>query len=193
MLKKFKIFFLFLLLSYVLSLEATAQDMAVPVNTQLDIFMKIFQFDRNIRRNNNKQLNILVLYQSKFRLSLTTKNNIMDESDNQKYLNLSGLAVKFIPYELKGANDLSDIVSSAKISIIYLTPMRNIDLNEILNITKNKKVLTITGVPSWISEGISAGIDLKGDKPVILINLQSSKAEGSDFSSQLLKLSTVIN
>jgi hypothetical protein len=50
----------------------------------------------------------------------------------------------------------------------------------------------LTGVPDYIYNGISVGIDIKGEKPEILINLKSSKLEGADFSSQLLKISTII-
>jgi hypothetical protein len=37
------------------------------------------------------------------------------------------------------------------------------------------------------------GIGSKAGKPKILINLKASREEGADFSSQLLKLSKIIN
>jgi len=40
--------------------------------------------------------------------------------------------------------------------------------------------------------GISACINVDGEKPVIIINRNSARNEGVDFSSQLLKVSRVI-
>jgi hypothetical protein len=40
--------------------------------------------------------------------------------------------------------------------------------------------------------GISIGFEVKGQSPEIVINLQSAKAEGMDFSSRLLQLARVI-
>jgi hypothetical protein len=76
--------------------------------------------------------------------------------------------------------------------LIYVAPLRAYDVTKISNLSKKLKILTLTGVNEYIDFGLSITIGVKGDKPQIIINLPSAKAEGADFSSQLLKLATVI-
>jgi hypothetical protein len=47
-------------------------------------------------------------------------------------------------------------------------------------------------VPDYVGAGCAVGIGTEGEKPLIIINLPAAKAEGADFSSQLLQLAKVI-
>ena len=50
----------------------------------------------------------------------------------------------------------------------------------------------MTGKSEYFDKGIAIGIENREDKPSIAINLNRAKAEKSDFGSQLLKMSRVI-
>jgi hypothetical protein len=52
--------------------------------------------------------------------------------------------------------------------------------------------MTFSGVPEYVEEGISVGIDVKNNKPLIVINIKSAKLEGIDFNSQLLKIAKIL-
>lgn len=67
-------------------------------------------------------------------------------------------------------------------------------LESIANIARNNSILTITGVPEYVENGtltISLGLK-KNNKPEIIVNLNSMRAEKHELSSQLLKLSKII-
>ena len=54
-------------------------------------------------------------------------------------------------------------------------------------------ITTATGVPEFVQRGIAVGIGMKADKkPDILINLPSSRSEGSEFDASLLRIATVV-
>lgn len=53
--------------------------------------------------------------------------------------------------------------------------------------------MTFTGVPKYVEQGIAVGIGIQDRKPKIHINLSASKAEGAEFSSQLLKLAEIVD
>jgi len=43
-----------------------------------------------------------------------------------------------------------------------------------------------------VSFGISVAIDVRNDRPLIVINIAGSKQEGSSFPAQLLQLARVV-
>ena len=65
-------------------------------------------------------------------------------------------------------------------------------MEKITNLSRDKKILTLTGVPDYVDSGLTVGIGTKGRKPRIIINLLAAKAEGADFSSGLLNLAKVV-
>jgi hypothetical protein len=43
-----------------------------------------------------------------------------------------------------------------------------------------------------VDEGIAIGLDLKAERPEIVVNLEGARAEGADFTAQLLKLARLV-
>lgn len=54
------------------------------------------------------------------------------------------------------------------------------------------KVLTITGDPSYVNDGVTLGIKIEGGKPKILLNLSSTKAEDVNWNPAILKVASTI-
>ncbi len=165
--------------------------MSVPVSVQFPIFLKIFGFDRNLNRL-GKKINIYIIYQSNYRASLNTKNDIINTVNSQKLNYTGGLPISYIPVDISNEN-IDGFFEKNIPGIAYFCPLRAADIRNMTQLCKNKKMISMTGVTSYTKEGVSLTIDRKGDKPEIVINLASAKSEGSDFSSQLLKLSTIID
>lgn len=183
-----KIFFLISLgIIYVYS-----QEMPVPLDLQLNLLPKILLYEKNLRNKKLKVVNVGVVYQRKFRTSLNVKNEIMDYVKNNPLKIEENSILNFIPIPIEKESDITPVVIDKAINVLYLCPLKAVNMNSILEITREKKILTFSGVIDYIDMGISVVIDVKGEKPLITINLPSSKLEGADFSSQLLKLARVI-
>jgi DNA topoisomerase VI subunit B len=88
--------------------------------------------------------------------------------------------------------DLASAISKRKVDILYITPVRAVGIDYITAISRAKKIVTLTGVPEYVEAGIAVGIGIKGEKPQIIINLPAAKAEGANFSSELLNLAKII-
>ncbi|HSP86851.1 MAG TPA: YfiR family protein, partial [Ignavibacteriaceae bacterium] len=84
-------------------------------------------------------------------------------------------------------------ITKSKAKIIFILPLKGIEIKDIPEITKKEKILTFSGIPEYIKNGIAVCLDIKEGKPSIVINLATSKKEGTEFTSQLLNLSRVIN
>ena len=83
-------------------------------------------------------------------------------------------------------------ISRNKVNILYIAPLRTLELNRITRLSRARKLMTLTGVPHYVKSGLAVGIGVRGKNPRIIINLPAARAEGSNFSSQLLRLAKVI-
>lgn len=54
-------------------------------------------------------------------------------------------------------------------------------------------VLTITGEPVYVNDGVTLGVKIEGGKPKILLNLTSTKAEGVNWNPQILKVASTVD
>lgn len=195
-LHKYKLFlirvFTQLLLVSFFYTSLAAQDVAVPVSQHLPLMFKIFNFDRYFKSRITSNIVICVVYQKKYRASENIKNEVI-ETGESKFSTYLDYRVQYNFVSIDDASELESYLSKHSATVLYIAPLRAIDINEIGAIAARRKIITVTGIPDYVYRGISVGIDIKGDKPQILINLNQSKLENADFSSQLLKLAKVID
>lgn len=169
-----------------------SQVIEVPIDVQVPIFSKAIALDRNLTKkvDSKSKLNVAVLYQSKFRSSLVSKDNFVENLNKQKFQFVSSVKVHELEYS--DQTQLSEWIKKQEIDIVVVTPMRAVDIGKISQQTQSSRVLSFSLVADYANYGISFSIESKSDKPQIVINLKSAKAEGSDFNSHLLKLVRLI-
>lgn len=169
------------------AVPAVAQQMAAPVDVQFSLFFRIFTYDRNLEQRASGGLVIGVLFQPDVRASVLAKNEAM----RQQPPSGAGFAVRMVPIPLGDGTDVDSAAASAGCNVLYVTPLRAVSVGAIARASRGRGILTLTGVPEYIPEGIAVGIGLRGDRPEILVNLGASRQQGADFSAQLLRLARV--
>lgn len=179
------------LVIFIGTVRLRAQDMPVPVSTQWAFFQKILSFQRSIVARERSEPVLAIVYQSKFRPSLNVRNELMAVLDEQKP-EIGGITLRVVEIDLTKEENIEVVCAAYKVSIVYIAPLRAFDLTSILQETREKKMLTLSGIPAYVTAGVSVGLTMKGDKPEILINRTAAQLEGSDFHAQLLKLVTIV-
>jgi len=169
------------------------QEIEVPVDLQCTLFCKVLMFDRNLDREPTREIVIGILYQERFRTSLEVKTEFEDGFREAELDTLSALPVRLHPMSFNGLEELDSLLSLDRVDVLYIAPLRAVNVEQITALSRKYHILTITGVPEYIPAGVSVGVELKGGKPQIVINTTAAKAEGADFSSQLLKIVKVVN
>lgn len=169
-----------------------AQEVPVPVCVQYPIFLKTLSFDRNLSASSSDTLNIGIVYQSEFRRSESIKDQLLTCAAELPIKSLNGRPLRFVPIDLTDITSLADLISHEALYALYVAPLRAVDVSEILAAAQKRKVLTLTGVPAYVEQGVALGIGKHGNRPTILINLPSSKAEGANLDSQLLNVARII-
>lgn len=171
---------------------ALCQEMQVPVEQQVPLFIKILNFDRNLYRHADKQFNFTILYQKKFRKSLDAKNDFEQAINKYSLTKLDSLPIKFMAIDISEDTNLASIINNNLADVVYLAPVKAVDVGDIIALCRQEQITSLTGVPDYVDAGIAVGVGIKGEKPQILINLNAAKAEGANFQAQLLKLVKIV-
>jgi len=162
----------------------TAQEVPVPVRVQVPLMLRIMSFDRNLAQRPG-DLVVGVLYQSRNRTSLAIAEEITRLLGSHRSTEAVGI-------DLDKVTDLPAVLGQSRARVLYVAPLRGVEISEIVRVSREAGVTTITGVPRYVNEGIAIGIDLKAERPEIVVNLEGARAEGADFTAQLLKLARLV-
>jgi len=169
----------------VLSAPAAGGDGSpIPAQMQMLLFSKIWMFDRSVA--DKDQIVMAVLYQSTFRASAEAKDEVIEA------VRAGGLKVRCVPVALDDAGHIAAGLQTVKADVFYVTEMRGVNIADVVGVSRVRKIKTITVVGEYLEAGVAIGLRVRGDKPVIVVNLKAAKAEGSDLTGQLLKVATII-
>lgn len=166
-----------------------AQNMEVPVSIQLPLFLKVMTFDRNLEKRAGKKLVLAVAYQKAHRASARARDEAVRALAG--VTQVGPFALEVISIDLDKEH-LATALDDHRVSFLYVTPLRAIDLGDVVTAARAAGVSTVTGVPGYVVDGLSVGVRLQADRPKLIINLEAAKLEGSDFTAELLKLVQLI-
>ena len=169
----------------------SAQEMAVPVEVQTSVFLRVLQFDRDLADRAGDELVIGIAYQRRNRASLNARDAILGASRGEQ--SVMGIRVKYVTIALTGDGSLGDSLGANKVDVLYIPPLRSLGLERVIAAAEAHGVLTWTGVVEYVGGGVAVGVGAKGGRPEIVINLDAAKAAGVRFSSQLLKLARLVD
>lgn len=178
-----------LILMLILPMCAFAQE-EVRMDLQVNLFMKILRYDRNISNRGEKGLKIGILYNPSSKLSTKMKEDFEEEFKLMKDNTINGIQVFIVP--IKGVGELSKAIQNYGVNILYIARGFDNELDDILDICKKDSVLTLTGVPKYAERGVAVGLGIKMNRPQIIINTKVAKEVGAKFSADILKLAKVI-
>lgn len=170
---------------------ATAEEMAVPVDTQVPLFLKILTFDRNLPSRAGDDVTIAIVYQRGFRDSLLVREAFVAAIASHP-LTVGHLPVRCVDVDLDEAPDLAAALRRVSADVVYVAPLRAVPVASIAKATRALRILSITGVPDYVRGGLAVGIDQRRGRSRILVNREAERAEGVALSSQLLKLATLV-
>ena len=190
--KKKYIFAFFLLFTLVHYSASRAQEMPLPVEEQLNVLLKALTFDRNLKEHRGERLTIGIVYQALYKKSLQSKNELIEAFKTIPIKEIFGYSLHVVPIDLRLIG-LEEAVATQDVSILYITPLDSYDIRKISEVSRRKGVITISGVPQYSEQGIAVTVSKKGETPQIIINLDAARAEGADFSSQLLKMAKIVD
>src|SRR6185436_2985675 len=173
--------------------SAQAQKMAAPAEVQVPLLFKILTFDRRVgTRPPGDVLVIAVVFQTGYRASLVARNQIVDALKAMQDSTISGHPVRWVAVEWIDEAQVRLALIRERTDVVYVTPLRGVELHPLIRTARAAGMTTFTGVPLYVEQGVALSIGIVRERPQIIVNLAATRAEGSDFTSQLLRLCKVI-
>ncbi|HEV8122686.1 MAG TPA: YfiR family protein [Gemmatimonadales bacterium] len=172
---------------------AQAQGMEAPADVQVPLLFKILTFDRKLAdRVPGDDIVIAILFQAEYHPSMRARDQVVEALTDMLGSTISGHPVRWVLLELRDAASLRSALKRSQVAVIYVTPFRGLDLRFITEVARAEGITTFTGVPTYVEEGLALGIGIDDERPQIIVNISAARAEGSDFTSQLLRVSRVV-
>lgn len=186
-----KIFVRVGLFCIILLTVSSAQTMPVPINVHFPMLIKVLLFERALITKAGDEIIIGILYYKRNKSSNDSQKEILNLIHASK-LKIGNSTIRCIPIEMNESTDLVTQLTRFHIHVLYITPIRAIDIEVISQTCQSKHIISMTGVTDYLESGIALGVGTRGEKPQIIVNLSEAKAEGADFSSKLLNLAKII-
>lgn len=184
--------FMFLPVSAFTQQEPDTSRESVPEEFQVPIFLKILTYDRSLETRVRDTIHIGILCFPKDIRSTKNRDAIIENLKLNKDKTINGFPFDFVEIGFSTEAELQKIIENKHISFLYITSNSVYIPEAIPKIARAKKILTITGRADYVNRGISVGLNAQNGAPQILVNLDSARAEGTDFSASLLKLCKIV-
>lgn len=170
----------------------TAEDeMQVPVELQLNIFVKVLKFDRALEEKKKDEIVLGILYHARVRESYLAKDQLI-EAIRATQPSVQGRPIRAVPLTVTTPEELEAAIVEHGLDLLYVGPVRAMNVRRFTPVTRARSVLTLTGVPQFVQDGVAIGIGLAGDKPEIIVNMESARSEGANLQARLLNLARII-
>ena len=176
-----------------LAVPAAAQTMPMPVDIQLPLFLKILTYDRSFQYKARTAITIGIVYLPGDAASVKAKDEMVANMARLSDRTIKNLPIRHVVLEFRDVPSLDKAVKAGRVNVLYVAPGMGEQLPALIKMSRTYAITTATGVPEFVQRGVAVGIGMKADKkPDILINLTSSRSEGSEFDASLLRISTVV-
>lgn len=169
-----------------------AQEVAVPVAIQVPILVKILNFDRRLAERAGSTLVVGVLFQGHYRTSANVADEVCRSVQQLPAGALGALRISCVGIDLDAISTLDSSLRRNRVQVLYVSPLRAVALGGVISASRAAQITTLTGVPRYVETGLAIGVDMKGERPEIVINVAASRAEGADLTAHLLKLARVV-
>jgi hypothetical protein len=169
---------------------AAQQEMELPVDVQVSLFLRVLSFDRQLSARAGGELAVAVVMQRGYRASQKAGDEALSAL-NGSGTNVGGVPVRATAIDLD-TQSLADALARRPATVLYFAPLRGVDVRVLAAAASAAGALTVTGVPRYVTMGVAVGARLQGERPRLLLNLQAARRAGADFSAELLKLAEVI-
>ncbi len=171
---------------------ALAQAAEVPVARQATILARALAYDNRLKERAGASLSIAVVYSAGDAESKKHSTEIGVALRELQKLTLQGLKLSVVDIGYTGAKALADKVSADGIDALYVCTGLDGDVAAIQGVAEQLQILTLGGTKRYVEKGMVLGVFSRDGAPAIFLNLPASKRVGAAFSSDLIRLASVI-
>jgi len=164
----------------------------VPEDKQVPILFKMLTYDRTLAEQSDEVIHLAILAREGRDASEAGAAAFAAALSGQKDKTVNGRAFTFTTVTYREGVDLAAVLAAEHVDVLYVTHGCRDILDEIRSAVRTLDVLTLAAGADDVRDGLSIGLDLKDDRPRIVVNLEALHDEGHDLESRALRLCEVI-
>ncbi len=173
-------------------LSAAGQEMPVPAGLQAQIFVKVLLFDKAFERRSQGGFVVALLYQGGYRSSYLAKEEFAAAVPGWSDQTPGAGSFSCAAIDVDQTDDLPAALAAAGADMVYVAPLRSYDVGRIARAARDLRLLVFTGVPQYLNDGLAISLDLRQDKPRIVVNRRAALEEGAELDSRILSLARIV-
>lgn len=173
------------------AVTAQTQDhMPLSVAVQWETLAKVMTFERRLVQIADTVV-VGIVYQGRVRESDLVRIELERAIDELSVA--GGLSFGHRVIDIGDGSDLEAQVRDAPIDVIYIAPLRAVGADRVARLCHEAGLLTMTGVPRYVDQGVGVGVDLTGTRLALLVNLNAVRRSGTELSARILALSRIVD
>jgi hypothetical protein len=169
----------------VVALAAPALAATLPPQQQALVILRTLAYDRNLKARAGAKVTVALLTGD---VPCAAVKSALEESGRE--LSVSGLPVRVI--SVAWGDGAAATLAAEKPVAVYVCPGLDAAVATITGYTRQNRVLSFSGSPEDVDNGVAIGVIGRGDKAAVLVNLAAARAEGAQLDSALLRVAEVI-
>ncbi|MBF0240560.1 MAG: DUF4154 domain-containing protein [SAR324 cluster bacterium] len=163
------------------------ETMDTPVELQIKLLVQASTYDRN--QKNKPPPGVLRI--GVIHTESTDSQKVADEIMGQfaeKHMTVRKYELQLESITFKDASNLKEATRSRNIHMYYIAPGNRNNLSTIIDLGKEMKIMTMTGVADYVYAGTTIGVQNNGSRPQFLYNQQSAEENAADFDANFLRM-----
>lgn len=172
--------------------SAMAGDQVVDPKIGLPLFLKIITYDDNFRHDDLKAVRVHVVYDKRLAQSFAQFREIETYCREKTDVLVQGLPLELVPLPVTMLDSALKHISPEYYNLLLVTSVGDHSARELLRSTQERGLRSFALDPEYVALGLAVGVRPNKNKPSIVVNLESSRKEGSKFSAHLLKLCEIL-
>lgn len=170
--------------------RASAQELAS--EREAAILVRALAYDRALQARAGDAVVVAVVFRPGDAASAREAGAALAAFKTLEKLKISGLPFRAVQVAYQGPTALVDATKASGIDVLYVCGGLDADLPAIVAHTRGAKLTTMASNASYVHSGVALGLAVEEGKPRLLVNLEASRGEGAQFSSELMRLAKVI-
>jgi len=178
----------------ILAISGAARADGLPASVTATLMLKVLTYDRSLSERVSGAPTVVVLYRPGHSQSEATRSELQQALEVAAgRSNLSGGRPRLVKVAYTEPGKLEEELGGEKAAALFVCPGLEEAVDAIAKVTRRRHVLTFSGSRAAVESGLSIGLLRKGEKPLLMVNLQAARAEGAELDSAFLRLAEVIN
>ncbi len=180
-----------LMTALIVFLEAGSARAQSAPEVRATVLMRALAFDRRLKARAGDSLTLAVVFLANDRASSAAKVEMLAALSSLTAQKLEGLPLNIVEHSYTSEGGLAAAIKQGY-DVLYIAPGLGSELGAIQQASRRAQVPTLTGERDYVEQGLSLGVSIVGGRPKLVVNVEASKAEGMDLSSQMLQLAEII-